>query len=350
MLWNYHYGLVLQGIYAVGKKTGDDRYLRWVKSLYDTKIAGDGGIAGYRVEDYNLDQINAGKNLFDLYKDFKEEKYRIAIETLRGQLRGQPRTTTGGFWHKQIYPFQMWLDGLYMDGPFYARYAAEFGAAGDFEDMVHQFVLVESKTRDEETGLLYHAWDEARKQRWADPVSGRSPHFWGRALGWYCMALVDALDFIPPVPARQEGIGALTAIANRLVLPVLKYQDQAGGLWYQILDKGGCGKNYLESSASSMFVYFLLKMIRRGLVPPASLSLIREAAFAGYQGLVQKMLSEDSGGELHLGGICKVAGLGGNPYRDGSFDYYMSEPVVTDDFKGVGPFILASLEREAALS
>jgi unsaturated rhamnogalacturonyl hydrolase len=342
--WHYEHGLVLQSIFAVGKKTGNDEYCRWVKTMYDTKIGGGGVISGYREDEYNLDQINPGKTLFSLYAAFGEEKYRAAIEKLYTQLLHQPRTKTNGFWHKKIYPWQMWLDGLYMQGPFYAQYAEEYGTAGDFDDLIHQFVLMESKARDDESGLLYHAWDEARKQLWANPRTGCSPHFWGRAMGWFCMALADVLDHIPP--SRREQAEALKGIARRMAAPILKYQDRESGLWYQILDRGQSEKNYLESSASSMFVYFLFKLLRSGVLPPEDLSSVQDAALAGYAGLLEHQLAEDESG-LHLRGICKVAGLGGNPYRDGSYEYYVHEPVSVDDFKGVGPFILASLEREA---
>jgi unsaturated rhamnogalacturonyl hydrolase len=286
-----------------------------------------------------------------LYKKYGEEKYRIAIEKLRRQLYSHPRTNSGGFWHKQIYPWQMWLDGLYMQGPFYARYAAEYGNDADFDDVIHQFTLIESKTRDSGTGLLYHAWDESRKQPWANPDTGCSPHFWGRALGWYCMALADTLDFIPPsCPQHTE---TLAAIARRLVTPLLKYQDAQSGLWYQVMDRGQSALNYLESSASCMFMYFLLKMLRLekmfnlGLIPEGGTEAVKGAAIKAYQGLLQKV-QEDLCGELHLTGICKVAGLGGTPYRDGSYEYYINEPQAADDFKGIGPFILALMEYEAS--
>jgi unsaturated rhamnogalacturonyl hydrolase len=342
--WHYEHGLVLQSIYALADSVHNSEYRAWVKAMYDTKIMEDGSIATYKKDEFNLDQINAGKLLFDLYAASGEEKYRRAIETLRNQLREHPRTKTGGFWHKKIYPAQMWLDGLYMASPFYARYVAEYGKREDFADVVLQFTLVESKARDETTGLLYHAWDESREQPWANPATGCSPHFWGRALGWYCMALVDALDFIPGDLGKERE--ALLSIARRLIRPLEQFQDKKSGLWYQVIDQGGREKNYLETSASSMFVYFLLKLLRMDAVPECDIEAARNTADVGYEGLLQLMLHEDESGELHLGGICSVAGLGGNPYRDGSFAYYVGEPVVTDDFKGVGPFILASLERE----
>ena len=343
--WHYEHGLVLQSIFILGEKTGNEEMCRWVKAMYDTMIAEDGAIRTYREEEYNLDQINPGKTLFLLYKKFGGKQYRKAIECLMNQIRRHPRTKSNGLWHKDIYPWQMWLDGVYMADPFHAQYAAEFGDSGDFEDVAHQFALMESRARDGETGLLYHAWDEARRQLWANPETGCSPHFWGRALGWYCMGLVDALDFIPPDYQRQRE--TIIAIAGRLVTPLLKFQDGKSGLWLQILDRPANGRNYAESSASSMFVYFLLKAIRLGgIIPKIDVPVVREAAQRAYEGLIREKIKEDESGELHLTGICKVAGLGGDPYRDGSYEYYLNEPVSTDDFKGVGPFILASMELE----
>ena len=348
--WHYEHGLVLQSIFLVGEKAGQEEFCQYVRSMYDTKITPAGDILTYREGEFNLDQVNPGKTLFLLYKKYGDEKYRIAIDKLRDQLRKHPRTRAGGFWHKQIYPWQMWLDGLYMQGPFYAQYAAEFGSATDdavtaFDDIEHQFTLIESKARDNQTGLLYHAWDESKRQKWANPDTGCSPHFWGRALGWYCMALADVLDFIPPIRAKTSE--ALATIARRLLDPLIKYQEPTSGLWYQVLDKGDAQNNYTESSASSMFVYFMTKMLRMGLVDEKTTGQVRAAARKAYKGLLGNKLREDPSGELHLTDICKVAGLGGTPYRDGSYEYYVNEPRAEDDFKGVGPFILASMEQEA---
>ena len=352
MQWHYEHGLVLQSIFLAGQRTGQEEFCRYVKDMYDTKITHNGNITSYRKDEFNLDQINPGKTLFLLYQKYGEEKYRIAIEKLFEQLRKHPRTTSGGFWHKQVYPWQMWLDGLYMQGPFYAQYTREFTAAANaeaaaagFDDIEHQFTLIESKVRDGATGLLYHAWDESRRQRWAHPDTGCSPHFWGRALGWYCMALADVLGFIPP--SYRKNAAALAAIAQRLLAPLLQYQDAHSGLWYQVLDRGRAAGNYTESSASSMFIYFLLKMLHMGLVEEGRAEEVKAAARRAYQGLLDHKLREDPSGELHLIGVCKVAGLGGIPYRDGSYQYYVNEPLSTDDFKGVGPFILASMEIES---
>jgi unsaturated rhamnogalacturonyl hydrolase len=345
--WHYEHGLVLQAILKTADFLDNPTYRAWVKSMLDTKITENGGIVSYREGEFNLDQINMGKLLFVFFAETREKKYQKALETLREQLERQPRTKAGGFWHKQIYPFQMWLDGLYMAEPFYAQYVATFNQEykknreSYFDDIVHQFVLLESKARDLKTGLLYHAWDESRAQKWADPATGCSPHFWGRALGWFSMALLDVLDFIPNELASHRQ--TLLDISNRLVAPILQYQDAKSGLWYQVLDAGSRPGNYLETSCSAMFTYFLHKLLNKGYTE--HIEAVKSGADLGLRGLMSRV-REDADGGLHLGGICAVAGLGGDPYRDGSFAYYVREPVVEDDFKGVGPFILALLEAE----
>lgn len=338
MRWHYEDGLFLMSLFRLGEALKDEGYYASrVKASYDTLVRDDGTIATYRKEEYNLDQINAGRVLFDLYHTYKEEKYRKAIESLMNQIHGQPRTHIGNFWHKQIYPWQVWLDGLYMAGPFYARYIAEFVSIKDYSDIVMQLIHAEEKTRDERTGLLYHAWDESMEQLWADPATGCSPHFWGRALGWYCMAIVDILDILPRDSSYRKP---LVEIVKRLAKAILAVQDDQSGLWYQVLDQKGRIGNYLESSASAMFCYFLLKCIINSY---CSDQKIRSCAEQGYKALLERQIRIDDQGRVHLDGICSVAGLGGKPYRNGSYAYYVKEPVVSDDFKGVGPFILASI-------
>src|SRR4029450_8790263 len=221
--WEYTHGLVLKAIQAVGERTGDERYARYLRSYSEQMIAPDGSIRTYEAADYNIDRINPGKPLFALLRKTGDERYRKAIERLRQQLREHPRTSEGGFWHKKRYPSQMWLDGLYMGAPFLAQYAKEMGEPAAFDDVVKQFVLMEKHARDEKTGLLYHGWDESRQQKWSDPATGHSPAFWGRADGWYAMALVDALDFLP---ADHPGRPVLIAILNRLAVAVVRVQDE----------------------------------------------------------------------------------------------------------------------------
>ena len=249
----------------------------------------------------------------------------------------QPRTTEGGFWHKKRYPFQMWLDGLYMGAPFLARYAATFHEPEIFDDVVNQFAIVHKHTYNKEVGLNYHGWDESKEQRWADPETGCSPNFWGRAMGWYAMALVDVLDYFPE---DYSGHERLLSILKDVAAGIKKYQDEESGLWYQVLDQGSREGNYPEASASSMFVYTLLKAGRLGYIDQSYI----EVAHKGYQGMLKHFIKENPDGTISLTDVCAVAGLGGDPYRDGTYEYYINEPVRDNDPKGVGPFILASLE------
>lgn len=339
--WTYEHGVVLKGLEGVWLSTGDGRYFSFIQKGIDNFVNPDGTIRTYNSADYNLDNINPGKNLLLLYKVTGQEKYRRAAALLREQLKTHPRTSDGGFWHKKIYPFQMWLDGLYMAEPFYSEYAQTFHEDADFDDIAKQFVQMEGHSRDSKTGLLYHGWDESKQQRWADPATGRSPNFWDRAMGWYAMALVDTLDYFPRQhPKRAE----LVAILNRLAKAVTNYQDAKSGLWYQVMDKGTAKGNYLEASGSSMFVYALAKGVRNGYLPATYLAVAKR----GYKGLVDRFIKTDANGQTNLEGTVSVSGLGGNPYRDGSYEYYLSEKVVTNDPKGVGAFLMASNEIEIA--
>lgn len=338
--WTYEYGVVLKGVEGVWLMTGDGRYFEFIQKGIDSFVNPDGSIRTYNAADYNLDNILLGRTLLLLYKVTQQDKYLKAAGLLREQLKNQPRTSDGGFWHKKIYPNQMWLDGLYMGEPFYAEYAATMHDDGAFDDIAKQFILMETHSRDEKTGLLYHGWDESKQQRWANRLTGRSPNFWDRAMGWYGMALVDALDFYPQShPKRAE----LIAILNRFAKAVKTYQDPKTGLWYQVLDKGTEKGNYLEASGSCMFVYALAKGVRMGYLPQEYFNV----ASKGYQGLRDRFVKIDSG-QTSLEGTVSVAGLGGNLYRDGSYEYYLSEKVVTNDPKGIGALLLASTEMEIA--
>lgn len=337
--WHYEQGLLLQAIEQVWRVTGAVKYRHFIQETIDLFVDAQGNIQTYQLEEYNLDQINPGKVLFPLWYSTGDRRYATALQLLRRQLAGQPRTPSGGFWHKQIYPDQMWLDGIYMASPFYAEYASAFDEPAGFDDVVHQITLLAEHARDAQTGLLYHAWDERKQQRWANPVTGCSPHFWGRALGWYAMALVDVLDHLPCEHAARASV---IARLNGVVEAVAKVQDPATGLWYQVLDQGARAGNYLEASASCMFVYAIAKAVRKAYVPIGQLAIAQR----GYQGILSRLVSIDDRGGVNLTGVCSVAGLGGNPYRDGSFEYYIKEPVMTNDLKGVGPFILAAIELE----
>jgi unsaturated rhamnogalacturonyl hydrolase len=340
--WHYEPGVVLLALRHVWRATGDRRYYEYVKANVDSLVTPEGEIRTYRLEEYNLDQINEGKLLFCLYAETGDERYRAAAGLLRRQLAGQPRTSEGGFWHKQIYPNQMWLDGVYMACPFLAEYGATFDEPKALDEAVREIVLVEQHTRDRGTGLLYHGWDESRSQAWANPETGCSPSFWGRAMGWYAMAIPDVLDHLPAEHPRR---GELITIFKSTVEAAVRFQDAASGVWYQVLDQGGRPGNYLEASASCMFVYALAKGARLGYLGHRA----RAAARRGYQGILARFVTvtkPGDGGLVSVHQICSVGGLGGKPYRDGSFEYYVGEKVMSDEYKGVGAFILASSEVE----
>lgn len=338
--WEYTQGLVLKAILQVGQATGDGKYFDYVKAYYDQFIDDAGDIMTYDLEAYNIDRINPGKVLFTLYQKTGDEKFKKAIFLLRKQMQTHPRTSEGGFWHKKIYPHQMWLDGLYMAAPFLAEFAKTFNEPALFDDVANQLILMEKHARNDKTGLLYHGWDESLQQRWANPITGQSPHFWGRAMGWYSMALVDVLDFLPEDHFRRSDV---IAILQRLATAIANFQDVETGLWYQVVDQGGKEGNYLESSASCMFVYALTKAVTKGYIDSKFLNIAKR----GYQGILKNFIEVDKAGLVQLHQACSVAGLGGEPYRDGSYEYYISEKIRSNDPKAVGPFILASLELEA---
>ena len=336
--WDYVHGLVLTGFEALYQQTDKPIYYAYVKAYVDALVDSTGSIQTYNFDDYNLDMINAGKLLFGLYDTSKQDKYLKAMQLLQKQLREQPRTKVGGFWHKKRYPNQMWLDGLYMAGPFYARYTTVFEEGKNLDDVAKQFEMIQTYAMDKETGLLYHGWDESREMAWANKETGTSPNFWSRSLGWYAMALVDVLDYFPEEhPKQKELVGYL----NQLVTALVKYQDESG-LWYQVTDMGDREGNYLEASGSSMFAYAMAKGVNKGYLPKN----YKDNANRAFDGLTRDLIKIDADGELHLTQVCSVAGLGGDPYRDGSYEYYVNETKKDNDPKGTGPFILAALELD----
>ena len=335
--WVYDYGVVLNGMKTLWYATGDKRYFDLIKKGVDAFVNDDGSIKTYKVDDYNLDQVRMGSAVLTVYRVTGEAKYKKAADLIRSQLKGQPRTKEGGFWHKKIYPYQMWLDGLYMAEPFYAEYSATFGE-DNWDEIANQFIWMEKHVRDAKTGLLYHAWDESKQQRWADKQTGRAPMFWGRAMGWYAMALVDVLDYFPKDNSKR---GQLISILNREMTAIEKVQDKKTGLWWLILDAPGKDKNYFEASASCMFTYALERGVRMGYLP-TSYNASAQEAWAG----IQKEFIQQNGAGVDLIKTIGGAGLGGTPYRDGSYDYYVGEKTVTNDPKGVGAYILAAVEAE----
>ena len=337
--WNYTTGLELRSFLAVSRTNDIPEFDAYVRAWYDGVLDAFGTIQGkYDLEKFNLDHICPARTLLSLYTETPDKRYAMAIGQAREQLKRQPRTEAGAFWHKQVYPGQVWLDGLYMAEPFYAVYADITHEDEIFDDVVTQFKVAAEKTYDPATGLYRHGWDETRSMAWADPVTGQSAHCWGRALGWYTMALVEVLPFFPE---NHPGKAELQGILEGILATLPKYADPATGMWYQVLDSPGREGNYLESTCSAMFTYAYLRAAREGYAVPESID-----PKALYENLVKKFIREDKDGTLNLTDCCAVAGLGGKENRSGTFDYYVHEKVVENDPKGVGPFIWASLEYE----
>ena len=341
--WNYTTGLELKAMLDVycHSERSEESILSYVDAWYNAIIDSTGTIYKYKKSNYSLDHICPGRTLFGLYDITGKEKYRVAMDTLYSQLQSQPRTPEGGFWHKAVYPNQMWLDGLYMAQPFYAEYNVRYvsdstARAENFRDIAHQFSLVYDKTFDPETGLLRHAWDSSHEMFWCNEETGQSAHSWGRALGWYAMALVDVIEILPAGEEKDTLIGLLDNVYQ--VLPL--FADISTGMWYQVLDRPYADGNYLEATCSAMFTYAWLKGCRLGVLGNL------EGAKQAYESLLETFVTKDEDGLVNLNYCCEVAGLGGKNNRSGDFDYYINEPVRPNDPKGIGPLIWAALEYE----
>lgn len=337
--WNYIDGCMILALLETYNTTGEKKYLDFADAFIDHRVMEDGTIAGYKPEDYNIDNVNAGKTLFLLYDLTGKEKYRKAIDVIYGQLLGQPRTEEGNFWHKKIYPNQVWLDGLYMGQPFYMEYETKFDGRKHYDDIFRQFANVVKYMRDEKTGLYYHGYDASKSIFWCDKETGLSKNFWLRAIGWYSMALLDTLSKTEPAGYEKE-YEYLKKVFRELIDSLLKFQDESG-MWYQLPALGEGNGNYLETSGSAILAFSILRGVRLGFLPES----YRQYGIKAFEG-IQNRYMKTTDGKLHLGGICLVAGLGpaDNTRRDGSFAYYMSEPIVEDDAKGVAPFLLAYTE------
>jgi unsaturated rhamnogalacturonyl hydrolase len=340
-IWNYELGTLLEGMDSVWLSTADPSYFHYIQNSVDALLAPDGSIPTLKPDEHQLDNILLGRQLLLLYGVTRNQRYLTAATFLYDQLAQQPRNASGGYWHKQRYPNQMWLDGLYMAEPFRAEYASISHHSEDFADITHQFVLMEQHARDSKTGLLYHGWDESKKERWASKQTGDSSEFWARGMGWYMMALVDTLDYYP---ANDPGRAQLIAILRRTAAAVARYQDPGTGLWYDVVNKPHEKGNYLESSSACMFVYALAKGARMGYLPQT----YSANAERGYNGILSHFTSIAPESEFSLTDTVKASGLGGDPYRDGTYAYYIGEKVATNDAKGVGAFLLASTEMETA--
>lgn len=335
--WNYIDGCMIKAILELYHITQNEKYLEFADAFIDYFVQEDGSITSYDPKEYNLDNVNAGKTLFDLYELTGREKYRKAIDTVYSQLKGQPRTSTGNFWHKMIYPNQIWLDGLYMAQPFYMQYEVTYNNSANCRDSFEQFLHVYDLMKDTRNGLYYHAYDDSRESFWCDPVTGLSDNFWLRALGWYAMALIDTMEVMPESMAQEKE--KLGIIYKELIDAMLPYQDKETGMWYQVVNRGRIKPNYLETSGSAIFAYAIMKSVRLGYLDESYFAFGEKA----FTGICKTYLSEENG-ELQLGGICLVAGLGNKEMREGTFDYYMREPIVKNEAKGVAPLILAYIE------
>jgi unsaturated rhamnogalacturonyl hydrolase len=335
--WNYVDGCMIKAVIEMYHITGEKKYLDFADGFVDAKVDDNGNIDGYNIDDLNIDNVNAGKTLFELYDITGKEKYRKAIDVIYSQIEKMPRTKEGNFWHKKIYPNQVWLDGLYMGQPFYMEYDGRYGNKAHYDDIKKQFENVIRIMRNPLNGLYYHAYDESREIFWCDKVTGLSQNVWLRAIGWYSMALLDTYEKADP--AETEIRDMLKNAFVDLMDSMIKYQDETG-MWYQVVNFGGMEKNYLETSGSSILAYAILKGVRIGVLDES----YRKYGEKAFDGVTENRLNVDDNGELHMDGICLVAGLGGKTNRPGTYDYYMSEPVVKDDAKGVGPYLLAYTE------
>jgi unsaturated rhamnogalacturonyl hydrolase len=343
-LWNYETGTLLEGMDALWYETANGEYFKYIKTSIDRIIQPDGSVAINDLEDrkldHSMDNFLLGRQLLLLYGMTQEPKYYKAALFLRKQIDDQPRNSLGGFWHTGDLPDQMWLDGLDMTEPFYAQYAAMFQEPSDFSDITRQFVLMAEHARDPATGLFYHAWDATAKQPWANKTTGQSPIFWARGMGWYMMALVDTL----PYYAKDDpDRAALLRILNDLTASLVRYQDPKTGLWYQVVDRPTAKGNYLESSAACMFTYGLAKGVRLGYLPPR----YSQNATHAWQGILHHFVRVETDGSVTITNTVKGVGLVGDGLS-GSYAYYVSAPVIDNDPKGVGAFLLAGSEMDIA--
>lgn len=333
--WQYDVAFLGQAIDKLGDI--DPGYSKYLEDYIDWFIQEDGSVYDYKIEEYNLDRVNPAKNIITIYKRTGDSVYRAALNQFLVQMETHPKTKTGGFWHKKIYPWQMWLDGIYMASPFLAQYAKEFNDPKWFDVVAYQIELIYGKTLDKSTGLLYHAWDESREQRWCDPETGKSKYPWSRAMGWYTMAIVDVLDYFPENHPERDS---LISILRNTCEALLKVRDFKTGLWYQVLNQGDREGNYIEGSGSAMYTYVFAKGAHKGYLDAKFLDIANSA----FDDMVKELILVDDKGLITMRNICGGCGLGGNPYRDGSYEYYINEKRVDNDPKGVAPFILAAIE------
>ena len=337
--WNYIDGCMMTSLLELYQQTGNEKYFKFVKEYIDYFVTEDGTILKYNRDKHTLDDICESRVLFDLYKLTGEEKYKKAIEYTYEHIKVQPRTYEGSFWHKEIYPNQVWLDGLFMANVFYMRYETEFDGCKQYQDIKKQFEIVRKHMYDPKKHLYYHGYDASKQAFWANKETGLSQNFWLRANGWFIIALVDILGYMNE--AIYEDYDFYKKLFKEAVDGLLEYQDKESKMFYQVVDKAGKEGNYLETSGSSMIAYAILKGVRLHVLPDK----YEKIGLDIFNGVCAKYVTEKNG-DLNIGGICLVAGLGpeNNRRRDGTYEYYISEPVVENDAKGIGPLILAYTE------
>jgi unsaturated rhamnogalacturonyl hydrolase len=335
--WAYDVALLGMAVDRLGNV--DPKYSKYMENWVNYFVKPDGSVIDYRLEEYNLDRIFPGRNILTLYKRNAEPKYKIALDNFIEQLKTHPKTNSGGYWHKKIYPWQMWLDGIFMGSTYMAQYAKDFNVPEWFDVAATQTKMIYEKTLDPSTGLLMHAWDESHTQKWCNPATGQSLYPWSRAMGWYTMAILDILDNLP---ADHKDRASLITILQSTCEALLKVRDPASGIWYQVLNQGGREGNYLEGSGSAMYTYVFAKGARLGYLD----NKYRAIAESAFDGIIKELITVDEKGLVTMHNIVGGCGLGGNPYRDGSYEYYINEKRVDNDTKGVGPFIMAAIELD----
>ena len=333
--WAYDVALLGMAIDRLGDY--DKKYSRYMEDWVNHFVQADGTVIDYKISEYNLDRIFPGRDVITVYKRNPDPKYKIAIDNFILQLKSHPKTQSGGYWHKKIYPWQMWLDGIFMGSTFMAQYAKEFNAPEWFDTACKQTLMIYDKTLDQKSGLLMHAWDESHSQKWCDPLTGKSLYPWSRAMGWYILAIEDILQYLPE---NHPDRTALITILQKTCDALLKVRDTKTGLWFQVLNNGGREGNYIEGSGSTMYTYAFARGVHNGYLDKKYLSIANKS----FDAILRELITVDSNGRLTMHNICGGCGLGGNPYRDGSYEYYINEKRVDNDTKGVAPFIMAALE------
>jgi len=335
--WAYDVAFLGMAIDRLGSV--DKRYSEYMENWVNHFVKEDGSVTDYRSKEYNLDRIFPGRNVFTLYKRNPYPKYKIALDNFIEQLKIHPKTNSGGYWHKKIYPWQMWLDGIFMASPYMAQYAKEFNEPVWFDEAIKQTKIIYEKTLDPQSGLLMHAWDESRTQKWCDPETGKSHYPWSRGTGWYIIAIEEILEYLPENHSDRD---TLISILRKTCDALWKVRDPKTGLWFQVLNQGGREGNYPEGSGSAMIIYAYARGAHKGYLDKKYFDIANKA----FDGIIKELITVDEKGLVTMHNICGGCGLGGTPYRDGSYEYYINEKKIDNDPKGVAPFILSAIELD----